>query len=312
MPRSEHRRRARGEGVWYPRWFWPSFAAPGILWLVILFAVPFYVVLAVAFGTVDPIFRNPVPTWNPVQWYPGTFKQVFHQIFGRHAFLGPPFVRTFLYVGLASALCLLIAYPVAYYVARYAGRRRGLLLVLLIAPFWISYMMRMLAWVNLLGGDGLVNKSLTAVHAVAHPVNWLAGRPVTVILGLVYGYIPYMILPLFAGLDRIDVNLLEAARDLGANRLRTFARVTLPLSKQAILAGMVIVALPMFGDYFTNDLLSGAPKTSMIGNLIDDSVGTPGQGTIAAVLVLILTLILIIPMLYYIYTTAKAAREGAT
>jgi spermidine/putrescine transport system permease protein len=279
---------------------------------VVLFAVPFYVVLAVAFGTVDPIFRNPVPTWNPVQWYPGAFKQVFHQIFGRHAFLGPPFVRTFLYVGVASALCLLIAYPVAYYVARYAGRRRGLLLVLLIAPFWISYMMRMLAWVNLLGGDGLVNKSLAAVHAVAHPVNWLAGRPVTVILGLVYGYIPYMILPLFAGLDRIDVNLLEAARDLGANRLRTFARVTLPLSKHAILAGMVIVALPMFGDYFTNDLLSGAPKTSMIGNLIDDSVGTPGQGTIAAVLVLILTLILIIPMLYYIYTTAKAAREGAT
>jgi ABC-type spermidine/putrescine transport system permease subunit I len=303
------RRRGASDGVWYPRWFWPSFAGPGALWLLVLFAVPFYVVLSVAFGTVDPIFRNPVPVWNPIQWYPGTFRDVLGQIFGKDAFLGPPFVRTFLYVGVASTLCLLIAYPVAYYVARYAGRRRGILLVLLIAPFWISYMMRMLAWVNLLGNDGLVNRSLTTLHLVGHPVDWLSGRPMTVVLGLVYGYIPYMILPLFAGLDRIDANLLEAARDLGANRARTFARVTLPLSKQAILAGMVIVALPMFGDYFTNDLLSGSPKTSMIGNLIDDSVGTPGQGTNAAVLVLILTVILIIPMLYYVSSTGRATRE---
>jgi spermidine/putrescine transport system permease protein len=304
-------RRAKHDGVWYPRWFWPSFAAPGSIWLLVLFAVPFYVVLSVAFGTVDPIFRNPVPVWNPIQWYPGTFRDVLGQIFGKDAFLGPPFMRTFLYVAFASAICLLIAYPVAYYVARYAGRRRGILLVLLIAPFWISYMMRMLAWVNLLGNDGLVNRSLTGLHLVGHPVAWLSGRPITVVLGLVYGYIPYMILPLFAGLDRIDTNLLEAARDLGANRARTFARVTLPLSKQAILAGMVIVALPMFGDYFTNDLLSGSPKTSMIGNLIDDSVGTPGQGTNAAVLVLILTVILIIPMLYYVSSTGRATRERA-
>jgi len=120
-----------------------------------------------------------------------------------------------------------------------------------------------------------------------------------------------MILPLFAGLDRIDSNLLEASRDLGASRLRTFIRVTLPMSKQAILAGMVIVSLPMFGDYFTNNLLSGAPRTSMIGNLIDDSVGTPGQGTNAAVLVLILMIILIVPMLYYVYSTSRATKERA-
>jgi spermidine/putrescine transport system permease protein len=309
MLRTARRRRAKNDGVWYPRWFWPSFAAPGSVWLLALFAVPFYVVLSVAFGTVDPIFRNPVPVWNPIQWYPGTFRDVLGQIFGKGAFLGPPFIRTFLYVALASAICLVIAYPVAYYVARYAGRRRGILLVLLIAPFWISYMMRMLAWVNLLGNDGLVNRSLSTLHLIGNPVNWLGGRPMTVVLGLVYGYIPYMILPLFAGLDRIDSNLLEAARDLGANRARTFTRVTLPLSKQAILAGMVIVALPMFGDYFTNDLLSGSPKTSMIGNLIDDSVGTPGQGANAAVLVLILTVILIIPMLYYVSSTARATRE---
>jgi ABC-type spermidine/putrescine transport system permease subunit I len=303
--------RPRGEGVWYPRWFWPLFSFPGIAWLAVLFLVPFYVVLSVAFGTIDPIFRNPVPIWNPAQWYTGTFGHVLDRIFGPGAFLGPPFVRTFVYVAAASLLCLLISYPVAYYVARYAGRRKGLLLVMLIAPFWISYMMRMLAWVNLLEGDGLVNRTLTTLHLVGRPVDWLGGNQLTVILGLVYGYIPYMILPLFAGLDRIDLSLLEASRDLGASRLRTFVRVTLPMSKQAILAGMVIVSLPMFGDYFTNTLLSGSPRTTMIGNLIDDSVGTPGQGTNAAVLVLILMIILIIPMLYYVYSTSKATRERA-
>jgi spermidine/putrescine transport system permease protein len=282
---------------------------PGILWLAVLFLVPFYVVLCVAFGTFDPIFRQPVPIWNPLQWYPGTFGQVFQQLFGANAFLGPAFVRTFVFVGVASVLCLLIGYPVAYFVARYAGRRKGVLLLLLIAPFWISYMMRMLAWVNLLEADGLVNKSLRWLHLIGHPVNWLAGKPSTVVLGLVYGYIPYMILPLFAGLDRIDPSLLEASRDLGASRVRSFLRVTLPMSKQAILASMVIVSLPMFGDYFTNDLMSGVPSTSMIGNLVDDAVGTPGQGSIGAVLVLILMVILILPMLYYVWSTAKATRE---
>ena len=315
MLRTARRRRAKDGGVWYPRWFWPSFAAPGAVWLLVLFAG--------ANGLLES-FAAPgdTITWFPNEYDDLTFRGAdgqmyqtpspmlkYDQIFGTNALLGPPFLRTFLYVAMASAICLLIAYPVAYYVARYAGRRRGMLLVLLIAPFWISYMMRMLAWVNLLGNDGLVNRSLTSLHLVGHPVAWLSGRPITVVLGLVYGYIPYMILPLFAGLDRIDTNLLEAARDLGANRARTFARVTLPLSKQAILAGMVIVALPMFGDYFTNDLLSGSPKTSMIGNLIADSVGTPGQGTNAAVLVLILTVILIIPMLYYVSSTGRATRE---
>jgi spermidine/putrescine transport system permease protein len=234
---------------------------------------------------------------------------VLGQIFGKNAFLGPAFARTFVYVGTASLLCLLIGYPVAYYAARYAGRRRGLLLVLLIAPFWISYIMRMFAWVNLLQANGWVNKALQFLHLSGKPIDWLHGNPVTVVLGLAYGYVPYMILPLFAGLDRIDGNLLEAARDLGASRARTFWRVTLPLSKPAILAGLVIASLPMFGDYYTNDLLSSSPKTSMIGNLIDDAVGTAGQGGIGAGLVLILMVILLVPMLYYVRSTSRTARE---
>jgi spermidine/putrescine transport system permease protein len=170
-------------------------------------------------------------------------------------------------------------------------------------------MMRMLAWVNLLEVDGMVNHTL-GIFGVT-PVEWLSGQPITVILGLVYGYIPYMILPLYAGLDRIDNRLLEAARDLGAGRFATFRRVTLPMSRPAILTGLLIVSLPMFGDYFTNDLLSGSPRTSMLGNLINNTVSTPGQSAEAAAFVLLLFALLVPPMVYYAMSTSRRSRVEA-
>ena len=288
-------------GVWYPRWFWQSFAAPGTLWLLILFVLPFYVILSVAFGTIDE-FLNPLPVWQPWYWTKQYVVDVVGKIFGSNAFLRPTYERTFVYVVAASAICLVIGYAVAYYVSRFAGRRRNLFLVLLISPFWISYLMRMLAWVNLLDDGGYVNRILRVFHVAPRPIHWLEGKPITVILGLVYGYIPYMILPLYGFLDRIQTSLLEAGRDLGASPTKTFLRVTLPLSKPAIYAALVIVSLPMFGDYYTNTLLSGAPRTNMIGNLIDDSVNTGGSGPQGAVFVILLMIMLIIPMLYYMRT----------
>lgn len=306
--RASRRARARAEtaasGIHYGRWFWPSFASPAILWLLLFFLLPLYTVLSVAFGTVDPIFRNPLPVYQPWWW---TFSHVSEGVDKAFGLFRHIYVRTFWYVLIASAICLVLGYAVAYYVARFGGRRRTLLLILLISPFWISYLMRMLAWVNLLQRDGYVNRVLALLHIVPEPVGWLEGRPMTVVLGLVYGYIPYMILPLYGFLDRIDPNLLEAGRDLGAGPGRTFLRVTLPLSRPAILAGLVIVSLPMFGDYFTNTMLSGSPSTTMIGNLIDDAINTTGQGPEAAVLILILMLMLIIPMMYYLRSTARAA-----
>ena len=311
LPHGRGARRASARaGAWHPRWFWPAFAVPGMVWLVVLFLLPFYVVLSIALGAVDPLFRTPVPVWNPAQWNPFQFELLFDRIFGPGGFLGPAFVRTFAYVAAASVLCLLLAYPVAYYVTRYAGRRKGLLLVALLAPFWVSYMMRMLAWVNLLESDGMVNNVLVGLGLLGQPFPWLAGQPVTVTLGLVYGYIPYMVLALYAGLDRVDQRLLEAARDLGASRRRTFVMVTLPLSRQAILAGLVVTALPMFGDYFTNDLLSGSPRTSMVGNLVNDAIASPGQGGQAAALVLVMMALLAVPMVLYIRATARASREA--
>ena len=214
------------------------------------------------------------------------------------------------YVGLASLLCLVIAYPVAYFTARFAGRWKGILLAVLIAPFWISYMMRMLAWVNLLQTDGLVNQALSLGGVFDVHVDWLGGRPETVILGLVYGYVPYMILPLFAGLDRMPHATLEAARDLGASRCETFRRVTWPLSRQAVIASLLVTSLPMLGDYFTTDLLSGSPETSMIGNLINNTVLTPGQTGQAGAFVLLVLLVSIVPMIIYVRSTRTARTCG--
>jgi ABC-type spermidine/putrescine transport system permease subunit I len=283
---------------------------PAVMWLAVFFVLPFYVILSVAFGTVDQIFRSPLPVWEPWYWTAQNFSDVFAKLFGPDAFFQPAVVRTFAYVIAASLLCLVVGYAVAYYVARYGAKRRSLFLMLLISPFWISYLMRMLAWVNLLQDDGYVNKIIVNLRLTPGPIHWVEGKPITVVLGLVYGYIPYMILPLYGFLDRIDVSLLEAGRDLGASPLSTFVRVTLPLSKPAILAGTIIVTLPMFGDYYTNNLLSNSPKTTMIGNLIDEAVGSTGRGPEAAVLVVLLMILLIIPMLYYLRSAVRATGAG--
>jgi len=161
---------------WGLRALWVTLAAPGAVWLIILFVVPFYVMLAVAAGSVNLLLQSPVPVWNPLHWSGSSFAAVWHDIVGPQAFLGPPIVRTFVYTAIAAVLSLAIAYPVAYFVTRYAGRRKTLFLVLLIAPFWVSYMMRMLAWIDLLQQNGYVNRVLSLLHLVGHQVNWLGGE----------------------------------------------------------------------------------------------------------------------------------------
>jgi ABC-type spermidine/putrescine transport system permease subunit I len=279
---------------------------PGVAWLAVFFLVPLYVVASISTGSVDPVFRSVVPAWNPRDWRTDQFAYVLSRLTGPDGYFGPVMVRTVVYVLLAVAGCLLIAYPVAWFVARHCGRRRGIVLALIVAPFWISYMMRMLAWVNLLADDGLVNRVLTGLGLVPDPVTFLSGRPSTVVLGLVYGYVPYMILPMYAALDRISPALLEAARDLGAGRFETFRRVVLPMSVPGVLAGLVLVALPMTGDYFTNDLLSASPSTAMLGNLINTSVANPTQAGQAGALVLVLVLAMAVPMLLYVRSSVRS------
>jgi ABC-type spermidine/putrescine transport system permease subunit I len=289
------------------RRLWPALALPGTLWLIALFLVPVYAVMAVAFSGAINVFGEPIPAWNPLDWQFATFQQVLtDSISGPYRAV---WIRTGLYTLLALMICVGVGYPVAYYTARLAGKRRGLVLALILAPWWINYITRMLAWVNLLQDDGYVNKALGLVGLPG--VSWLAGNPFTVVIALAYGYLPFFIIPLFASLDRIDQRLLEASRDLGVGATRTFLHVTLPLSKMGLITSLVITALPMAGDYYTNAIVSGSPNTSMIGNQIELFLLQGPQKNFGASLVLLLSLVLLFFMAYYLVLTQRASRDAS-
>jgi spermidine/putrescine transport system permease protein len=300
------------------RWIWRVLAAPGVVWLSLFFLVAMYAVLSVALGNQDTL-NQPIPFWNPLDWNVGYLLDTLRDFWHRGPFY-TVFVRTVGFVFIAMALSLLIGYPVAYYAARHAGRWRGLVLLLLVLPFWINYLMRMLAWINLLSPDGWGTRFLhdfgiealfEKLGLLSQDGGWLNGQASSVVIALVYGYIPYLILPLYAALDRIDQRHIEAARDLGASPFAAFRRVTLPLSIPGILAGTVLIALPMFGDYYTQDLISASPRTNMIGNQIDGFARQGSQKTVGAVLTILLAAVLLVLMFYYLRTTRRADLQRA-
>src|SRR3954447_1319831 len=288
------------------RRLWSLLTLPGVAWLAVFFLFAFYAVASVGLGNVTELYQ-PVPHWNPLDWNVGYLLQAIDDVVpgGR---TWDVFVRTLIYVAVALILSLAIGYPVAYYTSRHAGRWRGLILVLLVLPFWISYLMRMFAWTNLLEVGGYAERVLHAFSIDAllssvgllHGHDWLGGQPISVIMALVYGYVPYLILPLFASLDRIEQRRIEAARDLGAPPAGAFWRVVLPMSKTGILAGVVLIALPMFGDYYTPDLMSGSPKTAMLGNAINGYVQGGPDKSLGAALTILLAAFLLVFMLYYL------------
>jgi ABC-type spermidine/putrescine transport system permease subunit I len=298
----------------YPKWIWRAFALPGIGWLVAFFLVAFYAIVATSFGYSDDV-GDPIPVFNPLEWNVGYFNAVFDELTPGGIYW-TVFLRTFAYVLIAGSLSLLIGYPVAYYVARRA-KHKGLLLLLIVLPFWISYLMRMFAWINLLADDGYAARLLSffqidtlfrAVGLLDEGAGWLDGQAVTVVLALVYGYVPFLILPVYAAVDRIDQRVIEAARDLGASPFRAFVRVTLPLSMPGILGGLVLIALPMFGDYYTPDLMSSSPSTNMIGNQIDLAIHRGSEKPLGAALTVVLSLMLVVLMAYYLRQTHRAGK----
>jgi len=288
-----------------------------MVWLGLFFVVAFYAVISVGLGNVDTLYQ-PIPHWNPLDWNVGYLIQAIESVIpgGQN---WDVVVRTAIYIFAAIVLSLLIGYPVAYYASRHARRWRGLVVVLLILPFWISYIMRMFAWTNLLAPDGYGSKVLSALSidsllssiGLLDGTDWLGGQGVTVVIALVYGYVPFLILPLFASLDRIDQRVIEAARDLGAPPASSFWRVILPMSKPGILAGLVLVALPMAGDYYTQTLMSGSPSTSMIGNVINDYIQGGPDKSLGSAMTILLSAVLLLFMLYYLRTLRREQGEVA-
>jgi spermidine/putrescine transport system permease protein len=296
--------------------FWRLLAAPGLAWLTVFFLVAFYAIVSVAFGNVTTLYE-PLPHWNPLDWNVGYMWSALTSVFpGGETW--SVFARTVLYVIAAVTLSIAIGFPVAWYAARHAGRWRGAVLVALVLPFWISYLMRMFAWTNLLESGGYGARFLHALSfdrlfdalGLMDGTDWLGGQHIAVIAALVYGYVPYLILTLFASLDRIDQRLVEAARDLGAPPAAAFWRVVVPLARPGMLAGIVIIALPMFGDFYTPDLISGSPRTSMFGNAINGFVQGGPDKALGAAMTLVLSAFLLVLMVWYVRTLRAEQREA--
>src|SRR5579863_9921350 len=231
------------------------FLAPGAVLLVLTLVAPLAIVCVYslmtrgAYGGVERpfTFENYARIWDPLY--------------------GAILWRSFWIAGVATALCLVLAFPLALFIAR-SGSRKNLYLSLVILPFWTSFLIRTYAWMFLLRDTGLINTLLQAVGLIREPLPMLYNNG-AVILGLVYGYLPFAVLPLYAALERLDASLLEAAADLGARPMTALARVTLPLSAPGIRAAAILVFVPCLGTYLTSDLLGGS-KTILLGNLVQN------------------------------------------
>jgi len=233
--------------------------SPAALWLLAFFLIPLVIVLLVSLGQRGDAGQV-VYTWTLKN-----YARFFSQIGGRYLYV-EIFARSLFIALLNTLLCLLFGFPLAYFIARQPRNRRNALLLLVMIPFWTNFLVRTYAWMVILRDTGIINNLFLTLGLIIQPLPLLFNRG-AVIVGLFYGYLPFMVLPLYASIEKLDFSLVEAAHDLGANALRTFQRVILPLTMPGIVAGSIIVFIPSIGAYVTPDLMGGA-KVTMIGNLL--------------------------------------------
>jgi spermidine/putrescine transport system permease protein len=226
-------------------------ALPGIVWLAIFFLAPLAFIFVVSLGTKDR-FGGVLFTAPSFSHYSTAFSPGFL----------PTILNSFRYAALTTILSIGIGYPIAYWISRYGGRNKTLLLILVMLPFWTSYLIRTYAWMIILRDNGVVNSVLRAIGLIDDPLI-LLNTDLSVVLGMTYGFLPFAILPLFVSIDRLDQDLVAAARDLYASGAAAFRHVTLPLTMPGIIAAGILTFIPAIGDYVTPDLLGGAATTTI-------------------------------------------------
>lgn len=236
-----------------------SLVSPAALWLLVFFLIPLIIVLLVSFGERGEAGQV------VYSWTLKNYLRFFSRVGERYLYV-LIFARSLWIALLNTLLCLLVGYPLAYFIARQPARRRNALLLLVMIPFWTNFLVRTYAWMVILRDTGVINNFLLGLGFISQPLPLLFNQG-AVLLGLFYGYLPFMVLPLYASIEKLDFSLVEAAQDLGANALRTFLRIILPLTKPGLVAGSILVFIPSIGAYVTPDLMGGA-KVTMVGNLL--------------------------------------------
>ncbi|OXH91359.1 putrescine ABC transporter permease PotH [Burkholderia multivorans] len=278
-------------------------------WLVLFFLVPFVLVVKISFAEL----QLGIPPYSELASYADGVVHIALNL-SHYAFLlsdslyFATYVNSVVVAAITTLLCLLIGYPMAYYIARSAPGTRNVLMMAVMLPFWTSFLIRVYAWIGILKDDGLLNHALIALGIIHTPLR-LYHSDAGVYIGMVYSYLPFMVMPLYAHLVKMDLTLLEAAYDLGAKPWVAFTRITLPLSKNGIIAGSLLVFIPAVGEYVIPELLGGA-DTLMIGRVMWDEFFNNMDWPMASAVTVAMVLLLLVPMALFQYYQVKELEEA--
>jgi putrescine transport system permease protein len=284
-------------------------------WLLVFFLVPFLIVLkislsqtAIALPPYVPVL-DPSAGWDGIKRFLGGLDLDSFATLFSDAIYGLSYLKSLEIAAVSTAILLAIGYPLAYAMARAPRRMQSVLVMLVILPFWTSFLIRVYAWINILQSDGLLNRALQALHLIDAPVAWLASDT-AIYIGIVYSYLPFMVLPLYATLEKMDFTLLEAAADLGAPPRTAFWRITVPLSLPGIGAGALLCFIPITGEFVIPDLLGGSDSL-MIGQTLWTEFFANKDWPVASAIAVVLLCLLVGPILVYQHLQMKNVEAGS-
>ncbi len=274
------------------------------IWLLLFFLVPFILVVKISFAELE----LGIPPYTELTSFSDGVLHIALNL-GHYAFLFTDtlyfatYVNSVVVAGITTLLCLLLGYPMAYYIARSNPASRNLLMMAVMLPFWTSFLIRVYAWIGILKNNGLLNNFLLWTGLISTPIE-LYRTNIAVYIGMVYSYLPFLVMPLYAHLVKMDLRLLEAAYDLGAKPWKAFVQITLPLSKNGIIAGCLLVFIPAVGEYVIPELLGGA-NTLMIGRVMWNEFFNNADWPMASAVTVAMVLLLLVPMAVFQYYQAK-------
>ncbi|HEY6483459.1 MAG TPA: ABC transporter permease subunit [Steroidobacteraceae bacterium] len=268
------------------------------VWLLVLFLIPFLIVFKISFSEV----RLAMPPYAPLfEWIRGKPVASLNLANYGYLFSDPLYISSYLYslkvAAVSTVICLCLGYPMAYAIARSAATTRNVLLMLIVLPFWTSFLLRVYAWIGLLKSNGVINNVLLSLGIIHEPLAMMQ-TDFAVYIGIVYSYLPFMILPLYANLEKHDLTLIEAAADLGARPITAFRRITLPLSLPGVAAGSLLVFIPAVGEYVIPSLL-GRTDQLMIGRVLSDEFFANRDWPVASAVAIVMLVLLVGPIMLF-------------
>jgi len=277
------------------------------LWLFVFFLLPFAIILKISLA--DPVIAQ--PPFTPMFDAQGDLSISLDsfQLLLTDKLYAITFLKSVLLAGSAMFLCLMLGFPMAYGIARSSPGTRSLLLLLIVLPFWVSFLLRVYAWMGLLNNHGVINNLLMWLGLIDHPIQMMYTN-FAIFIGLAYSYLPFMVLPLYATLERMDMDLVEAAQDLGASRTQAFWDITWPLARAGVIAGCLLVFIPAMGEYVIPYLLGG-PDSLFIGRVLFDEFFVNRDWPLASSVAIALLLLLVAPIMFLQRNQARDAEQSA-